>query len=448
MKLRYLTPFLFSAVSASAQVTVTPGAEVFMNGDVPIAFSDMDLVNNGIFAGGVNKISFTGNSSSFIGGNGTLRFFRLQVNKTAKQSVILHQSIDVVNSISFTSGFLDLNGFNLDLEASGNIEGESNDSRITGNNGGQVVRRATLNAPLNSNPGNLGIQLTSDMDLGQVMIKRGHELQIGSGITSSILRYYEIVPANNNNLNATLRFNYFTGEINGLDKNSLAVFKKDNATNWFNIGFSSRDVNSNFVERTGVDTLSRFTLSSAAGAPLPVRFSSFNVSCNENGTSVKWSTTQEQSSNYFNIEKNNGGSTWAVIGSVPAATGTVEKQYSFFDNHSAQGSLYRIAEYDLNGRVQYSEVVRSECIPGDSFSILPNPFNTIISLTIVARNRSPAIIKIYDGRGALIKVNSAQLTQGTNKISLDLSALSHGVYHLEATWSNGIMRKIVQIIKQ
>lgn len=448
MKLRYLTPFLFTAISASAQLTVTPGAEVFMNGDVPLAFHNTDLVNNGIFAGGINTISFTGNASSFIGGNGTLRFFRLLVNKTASKSVVLQRSIDVVSSISFGSGFFDLNGFNLDLETSGNIEGENNDNRIIGNNGGQVIRRTTLNAPLNSNPGNLGIQFTSDKDLGQVIIKRGHELQVGSGITSSILRYYEIVPAHNNNLNATLRFNYFTGELNGIDKNSLVVFEKDSATNWFNIGFSSRDVNNNFVERAGVDTLSRFTLSSATGAPLPVRFISFNISCNENGTKVTWSTAQEQSSNYFNIEKNNGASNWTVIGSLPAATGSAEKDYSFFDNHSSQGSLYRIAEYDLNGKVQYSEVVRSECSVGNRFSILPNPFNTVISLTIVAGNRSPAIIKMYDSKGALLKVHSAQLVQGSNQISLDLSALSHGVYLLEATWNNGTTKKVVQIIKQ
>lgn len=36
---------------------IVPGAEFLINGDIPITLQNTDLINNGIFAGGVNTIS-------------------------------------------------------------------------------------------------------------------------------------------------------------------------------------------------------------------------------------------------------------------------------------------------------------------------------------------------------------------------------------------------------
>jgi hypothetical protein len=46
----------------------------------------------------------------------------------------------------------------------------------------------------NSNPANLGIFITSDKNLGNVTIRRGHQSQPNiSGSGNSILRYYDIL---------------------------------------------------------------------------------------------------------------------------------------------------------------------------------------------------------------------------------------------------------------
>jgi Secretion system C-terminal sorting domain len=450
MKTKFLLLLpLLSVYSVSAQLTVTSGAEFFVNGDIPLTLKNTDLINNGILAGGINPTFFTGDASSSISGSGSLRLFQLQVNKTGNQSVILQKSIDVVNSVVFTSGFLDLNGFNIDLETTGRLDGEQENSRIRGTNGGQVLFRTVLNAPAGANPGNLGAVITSGQDLGNVTIKRGHQSQVnGSGIGTSILRYYDISPTNNTNLNATLRFNYFDAELNNLDESSLVLFKSENTTNWLNQGFTSRNTTGNFVEKTGISSFSRWTLSNVNN-PLPVQFILFNVKCEGNKVVVTWKTAQEQNSSRFDIERSSDGIRWTVIGNLPAAGNSItERSYSFTDTSPVQNSYYRIAEYDLDGRVQYTSQLRSSCNTTDAFSLWPNPFHDLLFINIVAGNESQAMIKIFDSKGALVKVQRAIVLQGSNQLNVNMNSMASGVYQLLIDWNNGQTRKTVQILKQ
>lgn len=140
-------------------------------------------------------------------------------------------------------------------------------------------------------------------NLGNVIIKRGHRSQsIGFGIDASVFRYYDILPANNTNINAILRFNYFNAEVNGLNENSLQLFSNMNNTNWSNLGFTSKDATVNFVESSGINPFSRFTLSAGKSSvivnctndasavwPNPFHEKLFIniVSCNESQLQVK-----------------------------------------------------------------------------------------------------------------------------------------------------------------
>ena len=446
-KLFSLLLLLLSVYTAPAQLTVLTGAEIFVIGDIPLSLHNTDLINNGIFSFGVNRTSFTGDLSSSISGSGNLRFFQLEVNKTGNNSVVLQKQINIVNSILFTSGNLNLNGFNADLETTGRLDGERENSRITGANGGHVLFSTLLNAPANTNPGNLGAFFTSSQNLGSVIIKRGHQSQSGAGLVNSILRYYDIVPSNNINLDQ-LQINYFDGELNGLDENSLVFFKSDNLVDWSAQGFDSRNITGNFVSKNNIASFSRWTLSNLNN-PLPVRFILFNAKCEDNKILLTWKTAQEQNSNRFDIERTSDGIQWMVIGSVPAAgNSNTERTYSFTDNNPLPNSQYRIAEHSFDGRVQYTSILRSSCNSVDVFRLWPNPTHDKVFINIVSSNESPVIINVFDSKGALVKMQSATLLQGSNQLSVDIRSLANGVYSVSADWNNGQMKKAVQVVKQ
>src|SRR4029078_1160000 len=129
-KLLVLLSLLF-ACALSAQLTITPGAQFSIFSDTKLTLQNTDLINNGNFlVATTSPISFTGDASSFIGGDEAVRFFKLEINKTRNKSVLLQKTISAGSSVSFISGFLNLNGFDLDLETTGHIDGEREDSRV------------------------------------------------------------------------------------------------------------------------------------------------------------------------------------------------------------------------------------------------------------------------------------------------------------------------------
>ena len=440
---------LLSTYMLPAQLTITPGAQFSITGNMQVAIENADFINNGNFTAGLGIISFTGNAFSNITGSQPIQFSEIEINKTNNSSVLLQRAIGVSQRILLSSGFLNLNSFNADLGTTGHLDGEKENARIIGPNGGEVLFNVSLNSPTGSNPANLGIFITSSQNLGNVVIKRGHRSQIiNQGAGNSVFRYYDILPANNTNLNATLRFKYFDGELNNLDENSLLFFESPDAVNWTNLGFTSRDVVVDFVEKTGINSFERFTLFNDNN-PLPVLFILFNAKCEGGNASLTWKTAQEQNSSHFNIERSVDGVSWTVINSLPAAgNSNTEHTYSFTDNHPEQNSFYRIAEYDLNGRVQYSSIIRSSCSTTDVFKLWPNPVRDVVFINIVAGSESQAVIKVFDSKGALVKEQNATVLQGNNQLGIDMRSMAKGVYSLTVYWNNGQTKQTVQVLKR
>lgn len=181
---------------------------------------------------------------------------------------------------------------------------------------------------------------------------------------------------------------------------------------------------------------------------LPVRFILFTTNCDENKVLVTWTTAQEQNSRSFNIERSIDGISWTVIGSA-LATGTrsTEQTYSFTDSKPLQNGFYRIAEYDVNGRVTYTGAVHSLCKPKDVFRVFPNPVYDRISISIVSGNASKVSIKLFDRLGTLVQKENINILHGNNQVSLNIAPVPSGVYSLSAEWDNGKMKKTVQVLK-
>ncbi|HET9435103.1 MAG TPA: hypothetical protein VFO37_15160, partial [Chitinophagaceae bacterium] len=401
MKIKFFLLLFLSSYAISAQLIINLGARLSIAGNTQLTLQNTDFINNGIFSAGNSTISFKGNASSFIGGNQPAWFSEIEINKRDNTSVILQQPIGVTKRVVFSSGFLNLNSFNTDLGTNGSLENEQEASRIIGEKGGEVLLSTILNAPVTADPGNLGAVIVTSQNLGNVIIKRGHQKQSGFGLGNSLLRYYDIVPENNVILDE-FRINYFDGELNGIDENSLVFFKSDNLIDWSSLAIDSGSVTGNFVSKKNVAPVSRWTLA-ADNSSVPVHFILFNAKCEDDKTLVTWETAQEQNTSHFNIERSTDGVRWTVIGNLPAArNSSTERSYSFTDNRPVQNAYYRIAQYDLDARVQYTNVIRSSCTIMEKFTLWPNPARDAVFVNIVTGNESQAVLKIFDSKGALV----------------------------------------------
>ena len=429
---------------------IPSGANLKMTGGAFLGLNNTSLVNNSTLqqAAGAGVLQFSGTTTVHLSGTGTTTLDNLWLSLSGSAVLELQANAGIVTSVNFLGGLLDLGTSSINLGTTGILSNESESSHAFASGSGTIIASGVLNAPSSVNLGNLGATITSSSSLGSTTITRGHSSQVnGQGAGNSILRYYIITPANDAGLNATLQFNYFTAELNGLDPNSLDLFGSPDGSTWTDMGFSVRNSSPDYVEQTGLSTFSTWTLSSA-GNPLPVNFVYFNATCVNGNPDLRWETGEESGSEKFDIEKSTGGTTWQVIGSVPAAgTSDLPHNYSYSDNTAGGAqTLYRIVEYDYNGNSIFSPVIKSGCSVPEELTLYPNPVRdqTLINVYL----DQPATVKIWivDGGGAIVQQKEIVLPAGNNQFPLSLGYLAKGIYTISAHWGERV--RSVKLFKE
>ena len=442
MTKKIISTLIFCSISIcclpQATLQIGAGASLKLSSGVVVNLNNTSLIVNGTLqqAAGDGTFAFSGNTGISISGSSLPVFDKLVIATGTGNTLSLQNDLSVITQVIFTSGLLDLNNHNLNLGSTGLLMNESDSSRVIGPLGGQVISTATLNAPTAANPGNLGALITSARNLGNTTISRGHAPQVIGGAGTSILRYFDIEPANDVSLNAGLRLEYFDSELNGLHADSLQVWSSSDNITWTNLGSSDRDTSLHYVDVTGIDSFSRWTLSGSPGNPLPLTYLFFNASCSSGQINITWETAQQENTRVFEVERSGDGSHWQVIGSVPAAgNSAVENEYSFADQDPLPGgNEYRIAEYDLTNQVNYTQVIRSTCGVGETCSVWPNPVANTAWVNISSSDKSKAALKLYDSKGALTLAKEVDLPAGNTQYNLDLSGLARGTYELRVDW--------------
>ena len=438
--------FAVTAIQAQTVMKVQSGVVIATTGGAVIMLNNMDLNNDGTISQstGQGSFLFNGNTNSTISGTSSPLFDILQIAKTGTARLTLQQGIQIGSRITFTSGIINLNSQNILLQPAAFLNGESETSHITGTSGGYVQITNTLNAPSAVDAGNLGAVITSTQNLGSTIIRRGHVSQTNAnGGGNSILRYYDIIPTNNTSLNAGLQLRYLNAELNGLDENSLVLYKSTDNTHWTSQGFDSRDVTSNYVAKAGLADFSRWTLSSPANA-LPLLWSSFNTQCITGATRISWKTQQEQNTASFVVRRSTDGITWTDIGSVPAAGNSqTTLSYTYTDQQSPAGTgYYQLLQRDIDDRQTYSPVLITQCRQPESIKVYPNPVQNTCWVNIQSETSQVINLRVYDSRGALLKQQATEIQAGNNQFALSLNNFTPGSYSLVVTRSDGKVKVI------
>jgi hypothetical protein len=427
-----LACFVMTIINSSAQVinneNITVGAGTF------IVLNDMDFVNNGSFAPSNGSVKFTGISINSVSGTVTPQFNNMVLDKTGTGSIRLGTTASVDSLVQFNNGNLDLNGNILLLNATGSLSGEHGNSSITGSLGGYVQIASLLNAPSSGNPGNLGAVITSSQNLGNTIIRRGHQSQTNaSGAGSSILRYYEIIPANNTALNATLRLHYLDKELNSHNENLLTIWRSPNTQNWTNLGFNSRDNTSNYIEQTAIGSFQRFTLANL-GSALPVTWLFFTATLVNGQTQLKWATAQEFNNDHFDVQRSNDGVNFTTFSTVPGKGDNPGRtDYEAIDPAPYTGTTYyRLKQVDKDGQFKFSIIVSVRMDKNTILAIFPNPTDGHIQISFHSEIAKQSTIQLFDMNGRLIKQKVFAIQRGTNAISWNINEVASGTYILQS----------------
>lgn len=361
--MKNLLIILFSLISISlySQLYIDNVNFVVSNA-TEITISDMDFKNNGTFTAGSYTVNFTGTSNQSIQGTSTTTFNNIKINNTSE----LNADVDfnVNGNLEFVSGNLDLQNSTVSLGTTGTIVNETETNRVkvgtpVSNTGIITIDRNIASGTYTyASLGNLGIELVSDKNLGNITIIRGHQIQVGMDSNKSIERYYEIDGMDSITPTNYIKMKYFDAELNGLTEADLIFFQDVSYAggHWWTPCFTTIASNiaefnipsyDNWYYTHPITFEDRFTLASK-NDPLPIELLSFDYSC-ENST-LNWTTSSETNNDYFTIEKSHDTKEWEIIDKIfGQGNSNIEHNYRSFIPEN--GLYYRLCQHDLNTNV-------------------------------------------------------------------------------------------------
>jgi hypothetical protein len=166
---------------------------------------------------------------------------------------------------------------------------------------------------------------------------------------------------------------------------------------------------------------------------LPVRLLSFSGKVAAADNVLQWSTSEENNSDYFELEYSADGSLFTRIAKITAigySTTVANYEYTHLNVQGKQ-SYYRLKVYDRDMNYEYSNIVvlKRNAITAIDYKVYPNPFTEKITVTVTAESNSTMVISLVDMNGRQVRTQQATVVKGNNIISIDrLNSLTAGTY--------------------
>ena len=462
-------PVVYSTSTALANnLTLQTGASITVNSTKNLAISG-NITNNGTTSFGAGDVILTGTAVQYIGGSTASQFGTLQVNNTPSgTALILNQNMNVSTVLNMLNiaGKLDLNGYTINLGTTGAIVNESNANRIFCSIGTGVIkatRSLSASSTAYNNIAGLGVSITTGAGNlpGVTDITRGHASQQTSvpsatAPNNSIVRYFDIEPTLNTNLDATLKIDYFDDELSANGsvpvEAQLIPYRSENAgTTWEGQHFPARLSNSvaaNWVQLTQIPAFSRWTLSDWLTEPLPIELLSFTATPNDVEVELEWVTASEINNDFFTVEKSLDLNSWnKVLVKDGAGNSNFTKTYTDIDKNPFSGlSYYRLKQTDFNGTFAYSEPV-AVYFSRKSIVSLNGLFTEqdLLHLNYLSNSTSEAAITVTDIEGRIVLKTNEAASDGLNQFNYPAAHLAPGMYLVTIRQNN--QTKVVKVVK-
>ncbi len=192
-----------------------------------------------------------------------------------------------------------------------------------------------------------------------------------------------------------------------------------------------------------------FTISVTNSAPLPIELTSFTARPVGARNVVEWTVASEQDLYMYTVESASSADAFragefATVADVaPRGTnGAIEAVYSAEDRSPARVTYYRLRAEDLDGSVEYSNVVAvtREGASVGGFVLAPNPVSDRVVVDFGGTaSDTDRTVTVTDAAGRVVL--SRIVAAGDARLEMPVGSLSSGLYTVTATDAAGSMSK-------
>jgi hypothetical protein len=384
----------------------------FRNGDNNVAYGNFFINAGGIKVKEANNI-YCYNNYFDNAGISTVTDAVTFIYYTANTTNVLN-NINFIHNTFYNCGFIDLGGVgatnntwanNIFQKASGNIFKNANASTSWAGN----MYQGTLGISISSGISNTNPLLSSNSDGYQGLSSSSPAINAANASYPAILD----IPVIDDD--PTLAY-----DISGQSRPSTLTLKdvgcdEYSPTNGPNHPLILTEVGPSYL----------------GGPALPIKLISFDVFSQNNTAVISWSTSSEQNSNHFEIQKSTDGINFYTIGKVNAAGNSSSTiKYEFADLNTSKGLFYyRLKQIDLDGKLEFSNIKKINFSSISSIKIYPNPTNNNLNIIFSEMIIEKQNIRLYNLQGQLVKaftINANSLANGLQ--SYNISDIENGIY--------------------
>lgn len=182
--------------------------------------------------------------------------------------------------------------------------------------------------------------------------------------------------------------------------------------------------------------------------PLPVQLISFNGSLINNKVQLKWFVAENETGNYFEVERSSDGKNFSTV----AVVSTTQKQgnETYMYNEAAQASnYYRLRIVNKDKSTSYSKVllIKGQTTTANTVILYQNPIQETLTFSFTSATNANNEIAVYNLVGAKVYAEKIIAQKGTNSVSIKLNSyMTAGTYILEV--KNSTERNVAKFIKQ
>lgn len=155
----------------------------------------------------------------------------------------------------------------------------------------------------------------------------------------------------------------------------------------------------------------------------------------DEGNMIVWETSTEVNNDYFIVQRSLDGINFEDIQEQDGqGTKYSPSNYSFLDNFRLpQTTYYRLKQVDLNGSINYSDVLSLKRMNTEEVYIYPNPAKNVLFVNLNHHNTVTVNVIALDGTvvGSYMMQNS-----GNETITIPTELLKSGMYYLQFTAEN------------
>lgn len=234
-----------------------------------------------------------------------------------------------------------------------------------------------------------------------------------------------------------------TGYAGITDYTKLHMLKRPDANSeWALVGNHITTAGSNaapVLQRTGVTGFSDFVPSKPTST-LPISLLSFTATCNQGVVDVRWITSSEVNNNFYTVERSSNLLQWETIAQVNGAgNSNSTRNYMVTDGASNSLVYYRLKQTDYNSKYEYfAPVAVQSCESDESFvKVVVNPIKDKLELLVSGAEDQQIEVSINNGIGEMLFQEHFMVVKGENRLFIDLSMLSPGIYFCNVKLNNG-----------